>query len=286
MTALAQTIVSGLLSGGVYALVAVGLMQIFGVMELVNFAQGDFMMVCMYATFLLWQIGGLDPLVGLPVAAVVGAIVGILTYFILIRRILDAPVISQLVVTLGLSVFLEGSAQVVFGPSTRSVVNPLLNSVSVHLGSVILPGPQLVATIVAVLAMGAIWWFTNETQLGAAMSAVAEDRDAAQLIGVDPHRVYILVWAVSGALVGVAGALLMSFFPVTPDIGIAFILLAFVIVVLGGFGSTFGALLAAFGVGIVQSVVGFALPGYGLAAVFALYCVAVVARPRGLLGSR
>ncbi len=286
MGELAQAAVSGLLLGAIYALVAVGLTLIFGVMDIVNFAHGDFLMAAMYITFFLWLYGHLDPLLAIPFAALGIAALGVLVYVVLIRRVLRGPVLSQIIVTFGLLVFMRGMVQVLFTANTRGIPDPLVGPFRIVVGGVVAGGAQLTAAVGAILCTLLVYLLLSRTELGSAINAVAQDADAARLMGIDPNRIHMLTWAVAGATVGVAGALLMNFFPVTPEIGAGFGLIAFVVVSMGGFGSLQGAFLAGLAMGVIQDVVGLFQPAYGFAAIFALYLVIVMVRPQGFFGTR
>ena len=286
MQEVAQATVSGLLLGAIYALVAVGLTLIFGVMNIVNFAHGDFLMAAMYVTFFAWLLARIDPLLAIPLAAVAIAVLGMAVYALLIRRVLKGPVLSQIIVTFGLLVFMRGLAQVLFTANTRGIPNPVVGPVRLVVAGVVAGGPQLSAALGALLCTGAVYLLISRTELGSAISAVAEDAEAAQLMGIDPNRIHLLTWAIAGASLGVAGALLMNFFSVSPEIGSGFGLVAFVVVSMGGFGSLRGALLAGLAMGVVQDLVGLYQPAYGFAAVFALYLLVVLVRPQGFFGTR
>jgi branched-chain amino acid transport system permease protein len=286
MVEIGQAVVSGLLIGALYALVAVGLTLIFGVMDIVNFAHGDFLMVAMYVTFFAWLYLHLDPLLGVPIAAAALALLAMLVYRGVIRPVLKGPMLSQIIVTFGLLILLRGLAQLFFTANTRGVVKPALESVRATVGPLVAGGPQLAAAAGALLCTGLIWWFLNYTETGSAINAVAQDPDAARLMGINPDRVHLLAWAIGGASAGVAGALLMSFFSVSPDVGAGFGLVAFVVVSLGGFGSLGGALLGGLAMGVVQDLVGLAQPAYGFAAIFVVYLAVVLVRPKGLFGTR
>jgi branched-chain amino acid transport system permease protein len=283
---LAQAVVSGLLLGAVYALVAVGLTLIFGVMDIVNFAHGDFLMVAMYITFFVWSGLGLDPLVSWPFAAIGVALLGMIVYLTTIKRVLRGPPLAQIVVTFGVLVLLRGLAQLLFTSNQRGITDALAADYRLVVHGVVLGGPQLAAALGAILCTGALWWFITRTETGAAIAAVAQDPEAARLMGIDPTRIHLLAWALSGASVGIAGGLLMNFFTVNPTAGAEFGLIAFVVVSLGGFGSLSGAFVAGLLVGVVQDVVGLYQPAYGFAAIFFLYLVVVQLRPRGLFGLR
>ncbi len=281
---LLQTLLSGILIGLVYALVAVGLTLIFGVMDIVNFAHGEFLMLGMYAAFWGFALWKLDPLFTLPLTALLLFALGALLYRVIIRRITDAPMLSQIFATFGLMILFRGLAQYLWKPDFRSVDQ------SVVAGKVAFAGlqfglPQVVAALGAVLTTGALWWFLRSTRLGAALEATAADREAAALMGIDPQRMFRLAWGVGAACAGVAGALLSSYFPIFPEVGSSFILVAFVLVALGGFGSVAGAFWAGILVGIVEVVGGFLWdPAYKTVLVLSLYLLVVWFRPQGLMG--
>lgn len=286
MSEIPQAVVSGLLIGALYALVAVGLTLIFGVMNIVNFAHGNFLMVGMYVSFFCWSVARIDPALSIPIAALAVAPLSALAYLALIRPVLKGPVLSQIIVTFGLLVFLQGGAQLLFTADVRGVPRPFLDTFKLQAGQVVAGGPQVAAALGAVIFTGAIWWFLARTEIGGAISAVSQDPDAARLMGINPDRVHLLAWAIAGASVGAAAALLMSFFTVDPTAGSNFGLVAFVVVSLGGFGSLRGALVAGLALGVVQDLVGLFSPPYAFAAVFALYLLVVLIRPQGLFGTR
>ncbi len=281
---LLQTLISGVLVGLVYALVAVGLTLIFGVMDIVNFAHGEFVMLGMYASFWAWALLRLDPLVALPFTALALFAAGVAVYQLVIRRIADAPMLSQIFATFGLMILLRGLAQYLWTPDFRSVDHSLVTG-TVALAGVQLGLPQVAAAAGAILTTSALWWFLRATRLGAALEATAADREAAALMGIDGQRMFALAWGIGAACAGVAGALLSTYYPIFPDVGSSFILIAFVLVALGGFGSVAGAFWAGILVGIVEVVGGFLLdPAYKLVLVLALYLLVVWFRPQGLMG--
>ncbi len=281
---LLQTVLSGLLIGLVYALVAVGLTLIFGVMDIVNFAHGEFLMLGMYASFWMYALLRLDPLFTLPFTALGLFAVGVAVYRLVIRRILDAPMLSQVFTTFGLMILLRGVAQFLWKPDFRSVDHPVLTG-TVGVGAVRLGLPAVVAGLGAVATTGAVWWFLRRTRLGAALEATAADREAAALMGIDGQKMFALAWGIGAACAGVAGTLLSTSYPVFPEGGASFILVAFVLVVLGGFGSVTGAFWAGILVGIVEVVGGFLWdPAYKMVLVLSLFLLVLWFRPQGLLG--
>jgi branched-chain amino acid transport system permease protein len=281
---LLQTVLSGLLVGLVYALVAVGLTIIFGVMDIVNFAHGEFLMVGMYASFWGFALWKLDPLFTLPLTALALFALGAAVYRLVIRRITDAPMLSQIFTTFGLMILARGLAQYLWKPDFRSVDRTIVA------GKVAFAGlqfglPQVVAAGGAVATTGAVWWFLRSTRLGAALEATAADKEAAALMGIDAQKMFALAWGIGAGCAGVAGALLSTYYPIFPEVGANFILMAFVLVALGGFGSVTGAFWAGILVGVVEVVGGFLWdPAYKLVLVLALYLLVVWLRPQGLLG--
>ena len=283
---LAQTLVSGLLIGFVYALVAVGLTMIYGVMDVVNFAHGDYLMLSMYFSYWLFILFGMDPLYSLPAIVLVMFGIGVITYYITIRPIINSPMLSQIFVTFGLLIFLRGLAQFLWKVDYRMIPDTLVSG-SFNMGGIYIGRPQLVAAVGAVLCSGLILWFLKNTKAGMALEAVSEDKEAARLMGINSDRMFALSWGIGIASVGVAGVLLSNFFYVFPEVGGQFCLIAFVVVALGGFGSVVGAFLAGIIVGLVEVVSGYLIdPSFKFMFVLSLYLAVVFIRPQGLMGRK
>jgi branched-chain amino acid transport system permease protein len=279
-----QAIVSGVLMGLVYALVAVGLSLIFGLMEIVNFAHGEFLMLAMYFTFWLWALATLDPLLSLPLVALMLAAAGFLTYFGIIRRLLAAPMLAQVCGTFGLAVALRAAAQFLWTPDFRTVANPWIAG-RVDIGGIFIGEPQLVAGFICLVAFLVLWLFVTRTETGLALQATAQDRQAAAVMGISTDAMSALGWAIGLGCVGIAGAMLSTFFYIFPDVGVNFALLAFVAVALGGFGSILGSLFAGVLIGLVESLGGLLVDAsYKTLIVFGLYLAVVLVRPTGLFG--
>ncbi len=279
----AQALVSGLLMGCVYALIAAGLSLIFGLMEIVNFAHGEFLMLAMFAAFWGWALGGLDPLLTLPLVTTALFGVGWVVYKGVIRRILGAPMLAQIFATFGLAVFLRSGAQFLWSPDFRLVQAPwVAGRLSVF--GLFVGTPQLVAALAALAAFALLYAFVTRTETGVALQATAQDRQAAALMGIDTERMLALGWGLGAGCVGVAGALLANFFYVFPDVGTVFGLLAYVTVALGGFGNVPATLLGGVLIGLVETAVGLWAPAFKYVGVFCLYLLVVLWRPQGLLG--
>lgn len=281
---LIQAIISGLLMGFIYALIAAGLSLIFGLMEIVNFSHGEFMMLSMYSAFWFWALFGLDPLAVLPICAMLLALVGLGTHYGIIRHILNAPMLAQICATFGLAVFLRALAQFLWTPDFRTIKEPLVEG-RVEIAGIFLGLPQIVASLGCLLGFAALYLFITRTETGLALQATAQDRQAASLMGIPTDRMYALGWAIGSACVGVAGVLLTTFYYVFPDVGLQFALIAYVAVALGGFGSILGALFAGVLIGLLESLGGLLIdPSFKLLFIFGLYLAVVVLRPQGLFG--
>ncbi len=283
-TILVQALVSGLLMGFVFALIAMGLSLLYGMLGLVNFAHGDFLMVAMYVSFWLFTLWGLDPLFSIPVAGLLLFCFGIFIHKTMIRRLLSQISLARAFATFGLSVFLSSLMQFFFSADYRMIRGSMMSE-TLKVGSVFIPMAQITAAVVSFLACGGIWWLMNRTETGKAMRATAENRDAAALVGIDSEKMYCLAWGVSAGSVGIAGAVLADIFYIYPTVGTVFSFTAMVTVALGGFGSIPGAFVGGLIIGVVQTFTGlFFDPVYKMVVVFSMYFLVLIFRPRGLFG--
>jgi branched-chain amino acid transport system permease protein len=281
---LIQLAVSALGMGFIFALIAIGLSLIYGVMDVINFAHGEFLMIAMYASYVAFAFLGLDPLVSLPLVTAGMFLFGIVVYYALIRHVLTGTMHSQVFSTFGLMVFLQAAAQFTFGADYHAVSGSLLSGV-VRIAGVTVPLPHLAAVAGASIATGALYWFVFRTGPGRSLRAAAQDREAALTVGINVDRIYALAWGLGAACVGVAGSLLSNFYYVFPRVGAVFVLVAYVTVALGGFGSIHGALLAGILIGALQVFSGFFISSeLKFVPVFLLYFVVVLFWPRGLAG--
>ena len=286
MHAIPQLAVSTLLLGGVYALIAVGLTLIFGVMRVVNFAHGEFLMLAMYLAFWTFALLQLDPYVTLVLGLPLVFAIGLASYQIVMRPVIYASHNVQVFTTVGLSIALQNVALVLWTADAQ-FIRTSYYAVVVRLGSAAFNLAQLVAFVVAVLATAALFAFLRWSYTGKVMRATAQDRQAASLMGIDTGRVYSLTWAVGVTCVGVAGMLLAPIYPVYPTVGLQFVLIAYVAVVLGGLGDMAGALIASLIVATVE-IVGSYLIGTAWKEVLylLLFIGILVVRPAGLFGQR
>ena len=278
-----QATISGLLMGFVYALIAAGLSLIFGLMEIVNFAHGEFMMLSMYAAFFFWSLFGLDPLVSLPLCAALLFALGLLTHYGIVRHILRASMLVQICATFGLAIFLRAMAQFLWTPDYRTIAHPLVEG-RVEVLGIFMGLPQLVASLGCLLAFASLYLFINRTDTGLALQATSQDRQAASLMGIPTDNMLALGWGIGLACVGVAGVLLSTFRDINPEVGFLYALLAYVAVAMGGFGSIVGALLAGVLIGLMESLGGLLFPSYKYLMIFSLYHAVVFFRPQGLFG--
>ncbi|MBI3030891.1 MAG: branched-chain amino acid ABC transporter permease [Candidatus Rokubacteria bacterium] len=281
---LLQSVISGILMGFVYALIAAGLSLIFGLMEIVNFAHGEFLMLAMFGAFWGWALWSVDPLLSLPLTTLALFVLGVLTYKGIIRWILGGPMLAQIFATFGLAILLRSGAQFLFGVDFHVVRDPWIHG-RISLGGLFIGLPQLTASVAALAAFAGLYWFLTHTETGLALQATAQDRQAASLMGINTERMFALGWGIGSACVGVAGSLLAIFFYVFPDVGATFALLAYVTVALGGFGNVPATLLAGVIVGVVEVLGGILInPALKYAIVFLLYLLVVLIRPQGLFG--
>lgn len=279
-----QLAVGGLLLGCIYGLVAMGLSLIYGVMGIVNFAHGAFVMLAMYASFWIYRFLGLDPVLGAPFVAMLMFGFGILVYRAIIGRVLQGPFLARLLVTFGLSVFFVNLAQFLWSPDYRMVQKSMSHGI-IMLGPIFIEMPKLVASIGSLLVAALVYWFVRKTKTGLAIQAISIDRAAASLMGIDIERLNAMAFGLGCACAGAAGAFLASFYYIFPDVGTMFGLVALVAVALGGFGSTEGALIGAILIGVIETVGGFIVGSeFKYALVFLTYLLIVIARPRGLMG--
>ena len=283
-TELAQTLLSGVLMGLIFSLVAVGLTLIWGIMDIVNFAHGDFMMSGMYISYWMYVLWGVDPLLSLPVSGILLFVMGMIVYRLVIRRILGAPMLIQIFATFGMMILMRYVAFYFFKPNYRSIQQTLLSG-NIDLRGVYLSIPQLAAAVGGHLTTGAVYVLIHRTRVGGALQATAEDREAAALMGIDTDRMFTLAWGIGAATAGIAGSLLSTFFYIFPEVGGIFGLIAFVAVTLGGFGNVAGAFVAGILIGVVEAMAGYLYdPALKTVFVYLLFLGILFFRPQGLLG--
>src|SRR5215470_10856690 len=263
---LIQVIAGGLLLGAVYALFSSGLTLIWGMMNVINFAHGDFVMLGMYVAFVVWTLMGGGPVAAVPMAAVLLASLGIICYFALIRVVMRGQMLAQILGTFGLALLLRYSAFWYFGTNFRTLPETLVGGTLV-IGPIRLESSRLLAGAVALLVTAGLHLVLTRTALGSRMLAVAEDATAAELMGIRPERMQAVAWGLAAAATGIAGALIANFFYVAPTVGETL------------------ALVAGLMIGVIESVSAYAIGAiYKDIVVYTLFVLALWLRPQGLMG--
>ena len=283
-TILVQVIVGGLLLGAVYALFSSGLTLVWGMMNIVNFAHGDFVMLGMYVAYVVYTVFGAGPLWGAPLAALVLATLGIVVYFGLIRDIMKGPMLAQILGTFGLALLLRYSVFWWFGADFLSLPENLVGGTFEVRGLHIQASRLLAGAVALVVTMG-LHLLLTRSSLGSKMLAVAEDSTAAQLMGIRPDTMQAVAWAIAAGATGLAGALIATFFYIVPTVGETLAIVAFVTVSLGGFGSVPGALVAGLLIGVIESLSAYLIGAvYKDIVVYSLFLGFLWFRPQGLMG--
>jgi branched-chain amino acid transport system permease protein len=271
--------------GAVYALFSSGLTLIWGMMNVINFAHGDLVMIGMYIAFWTYVLLGGGPAVFGPLAAILLFMFGVLVYFALIRHVIDGPIISQILATFGLALLLRYAAFWAFSAEFVTLPDTLLISGNIDIGGILIELPRLVAGVVALAVTVGMHLLLTRTTIGSQLLAVSEDRNAAMLMGIRPDRMQALAWGLAAAATGIAGALIATFYYISPTVGESLAIIAFVTVALGGFGSVPGAMIAGLLIGLIESVSAYAIgPVYKDVIVYSLFVAVLWVRPQGLFG--
>lgn len=280
---LLQALIDGLLIGGVYAVISIGLTLVFGVVGIVNFAQSQFLMVGMFIAFFAWKYLGIDPLLGSVLSFVVVFGLGMLVQKFLISKVLKAPEVAQIFLTVGLLIAIENLALIAFGSEFRSVQTAYQTS-SLKLGPLLFNVPYLAAFAFSAIAGGAIWWILKKTWWGWAVRATSQDPMAAQLVGIHPARIHQVAFGLGVGLTALGGAIILPYLTVSPTIGDQFSVLMFTVVVLGGLGNILGAVVGGLAVGMIQSLSSLVLPmQLQNLVLFGIFILVLAVRPEGLL---
>jgi branched-chain amino acid transport system permease protein len=281
-----QAIVSGFLLGGVYCLICVGLTLTFGVMRIINFAHGEFLMLAMYGAYFFAVAFHTESYTSVVLVLPGLFLLGALTYHFLIRPLQGAEPVNQMLLLVGLSLVLQNGALALFSPDTRTVQSALLYS-KLKFGEIIVGMPMFIAFAVSIVITLGLYWQLRVSELGRQIRAAATDREAAELMGVNVNRVNMLAFGIGIGCLGIAGPVMMPAFYIVPDIGTFFILIAFVVVVLGGLGNFIGAMIASFLVAIAQSIGTLFMPGSSAPVLpFLLFVIVLLFKPEGLFGKR
>lgn len=281
-----QTIVNGLFTGGIYALVSIGLTMIYGVMVIVNFAHGEFLMLGIYAAFWAFTLFGMDPYLTVPLAMVLIGGLGALIQRGLVHRVLDAHPLNMIVLLVGLSTLMIGLAQFFFSAEPRSIHVSYETAVLSAFG-LRFSIPRLIAFLASMFLAGGLYLFLQYTRVGKAIRAVSQSRDAAQLMGINVKAMYMLTFAIGTGVTAVAGVLLAPNYRMIPTMGSAYSVIAFVVVVLGTMGNFVGAFVGGLIIGVVETFAGFYLGGdVKIIASMFIFILILLFKPSGLFGRK
>lgn len=278
------SLIDGLLLGFVYGIAAMGLTLIWGVMNVINLAHGPIIALGMFSLYFIFNLFGLNPYIALALVAVMGLLLGVLIYFVAVHRVIDAPHLSTLLATFSINMIIIGLGTAAFSASPRNVDFSLG---SLSLGPVTLLGTRLVAAALAVTVTGGLYLFLYRTRPGRYIRAVANNRDAAELMGVPSAQILALSFGLGTMLAAIAGGLIATFFPFTILAGGVYELKSFVIGVLGGLGNPVGALLGGLILGMLEGVIPAFMPTTWVPVLeFLLFVLILLVRPQGLFGAR
>lgn len=283
MEQLSNILTLGMLLGSIYALVSIGLNLIFGVIRIINFAQGEFLMLGMYGAYICYATMGLDPYVAMFLVVPATGLLGMAVYW-LIMRPLQNEAMMQVFASFGLLLVFQNLVLAATGGEAFSI-NTAFSAVSVSVGSVQVGAARLVVLVAAVVVSLLLALFLTRTTFGQAIRALAQDRKGAQLMGINVEKVYMWSFGIGAALAGLAGVLLTPIFTMTPQIGGNFIMAAFAVVVLGGLGSVLGAFVGGFIVGLTEALAGYYIdPVLKNAILFVVFIIVLIVKPSGLFG--
>ena len=286
MSMFMQTLFEGIINGSTLALVAMGIALVWGVMGILSFTQGEFLMIAMFCSFYLNLYFGLDPIVSLPICMAIMFGIGFIVYKLIIARALRGPVLSQRLITFALSMVLVNLALLLFSGDFKTIPEVAISG-SIDLGFMVLSKQKIVPFVISVCVAGFMFLFLNKTRTGKAIRATSMNKTAAGLVGINPEKTYALAFGLSAAIAGAAGCALTYFYYIYPNVGANFQLFGFIAVVMGGFGSIPGAFFGGLIMGLADSFTGVymntAFKYVGICVVFLLL---VQFKPKGLFGGK
>jgi branched-chain amino acid transport system permease protein len=284
MTVLVQSLISGILIGGVYALIGIGLTIIFGVMRVINFAHGDIMMIGMYLTYSLFTLAGIDPFVSIVITIPLMFMFGAFLQKVFINRMQGALPQNQILLTIGLGLIMSNTMMLAY-TSDYKILSTDYSSSSFNIAGISISTPLAISFLITAAITAMLYWFLLKTDTGQAIRATAQDREAAQLMGINVKWMSILAFGMGSALAGTAGALISPTYYIFPQIGSTFTLQAFVITVLGGMGSIVGATIGGVIIGVAESISAvYISSGWKDVVVFVLFLLVLLFKPAGLMG--
>jgi branched-chain amino acid transport system permease protein len=284
MTIFLQSLISGILIGGVYALIGIGLTIIFGVMRVINFAHGDLLMIGMYGTFYLFTLFNIDPFVSIVITMPLMFLYGGFLQKVFINRIIGSLPQNQILLTIGMGLIMSNGIMLAF-TSDYKILSTDYSSSSFDILGISISTPLLISFAITAGITAVLYWFLLKTDTGQAIRATAQDREAAQLMGINVKRMSIIAFGLGASLAGTAGALISPTYYIFPQVGSTFTLKAFVITVLGGMGSIVGATLGGILIGVAESIGGVYFgSGWKEVVVFVLFLLVLLFKPSGLMG--
>ena len=286
MSMFMQALFEGIINGSTLALVAMGIALVWGVMGILSFTQGEFLMIAMFCSFYLNLYFGLDPIVSLPICMAIMFGIGFIVYKLIIARAIRGPVLSQRLITSALSMVLVNLALLLFSGDFKTIPEVAISG-SIDLGFMVLSKQKIVPFVISVCVAGFMFLFLNKTRTGKAIRATSMNKTAAGLVGINPEKTYALAFGLSAAIAGAAGCALTYFYYIYPNVGANFQLFGFIAVVMGGFGSIPGAFFGGLIMGLADSFTGVymntAFKYVGICVVFLLL---VQFKPKGLFGGK
>jgi branched-chain amino acid transport system permease protein len=283
---LLPAVLNGVTMGAVYALIALGLTLIYGVLHIINFAHGSLLMLALYAAFFLYALGGVDPYLAVFILMPAFFALGYGLQRFIIQPASHGRDENILLVTLGLAIIIDNLALWLWTSTTRTIDTKYSFEV-MDLGVALIPLPKAIAFFGALVLAAILWWLITWTDLGKAIRAVAREREGARLVGIRVEHIYAMTFGLGTAVVAAAACLLLPTFYVTPQVGYAFVLVAFTTVVLGGMGSFTGALVAGLLLGVVEALSGLYLgESLGQIGIFVIFILVLLFRPTGLFGAQ
>lgn len=283
---LLQAIITGLLMGGIYGLVTLGLSITFGVMQIMNFAQGDFLMLAMYATFFSVTFLHVDPYISIFIVLPLMFIIGAVLFRFLIIRIIPKHQMYQMLFMMGLQFFLQNLALSLFSPDYR-FVQSVASGKFIQVGPAVIDITRFIAFVVSIIITIAVFVFLRSTDTGRAIRAASQDRDAAAFSGINVRKVFVLAFGIGVAITGVAGPLVAPIIPLQPLIGNSYLTFAMMAVVLGGLGNFYGALISGFILSVALEIGNAFLPGsLGPVLPFILFILVLLFKPEGIWGGK
>lgn len=285
-----QSLIDGLLIGGVYATIAVGLSLAFGVMRIINWAQGELLMISMFISYAIFTKLGIDPYLIMFLTSAIMFAVGYLLQNTIISNILARETarepVSVLLFTAGLGMFLSNGVLALVGSNPVSVITRYSGKM-IQIGEIYISLPKLISFVIALICTLALYFFLQRSEMGRAIRATAQNRQIATLMGIDQKKIYNIAFGISIALVGLSGSLLLPYYTVSYSIGATFSFKSFVIVVLGGKGSVVGALVGGLIVGIIEKFGGLIFSDtYAQMGVFIIFVLVLLFKPNGLMGEK